>query len=128
LAAVIGFEELFRQGQLTVATTYRAFEVYLAVAIVYLVMTSLASFVFKRLEAYMDPINRPRKAKKDPYLRRSAFSLSEESFTRNITEILGGIRAAMYRSRVILRSNYTRLPPICPYGFDLGQIAFAPTV
>lgn len=66
LAAVIGFEELFRQGQLTVATTYRAFEVYLAVAIVYLVMTSLASFIFKRLEAYMDPINRPRKAKKDP--------------------------------------------------------------
>ncbi|PZV03390.1 MAG: ABC transporter substrate-binding protein [Leptolyngbya sp.] len=66
LAAVIGFEELFRQGQLTVATTYRAFEVYLAVAIVYLVMTSLASFVFKRLEAYMDPINRPKKVKKDP--------------------------------------------------------------
>ena len=63
---MIGFEELFRQGQLTVATTYRAFEVYLAVAIVYLVMTSLASFVFKRLEAYMDPINRPRKVKKDP--------------------------------------------------------------
>lgn len=66
LAAVIGFEELFRQGQLTVAITYQAFEVYLAVAIVYLVMTSLASFVFKRLEAYMDPINRPKKAKKDP--------------------------------------------------------------
>lgn len=66
LAAVIGFEELFRQGQLTVATTYRAFEVYLAVAIVYLVMTSLASFVFKRLEVYMDPINRPKKVKKDP--------------------------------------------------------------
>jgi arginine/lysine/histidine/glutamine transport system substrate-binding/permease protein len=66
LAAVIGFEELFRQGQLTVATTYRAFEVYLAVAIVYLVMTSLASFAFKRLEAYMDPINRPKKSKPDP--------------------------------------------------------------
>ncbi len=66
LAAVIGFEELFRQGQLTVATTYRAFEVYLAVAIVYLVMTSLASFVFKRLETYMDPINRPKKVKKEP--------------------------------------------------------------
>jgi arginine/lysine/histidine/glutamine transport system substrate-binding and permease protein len=60
LAAVIGFEELFRQGQLTVATTYRAFEVYLAVAIVYLVMTSLASFAFKRLEARMDPLNRPQ--------------------------------------------------------------------
>ncbi|HSM82282.1 MAG TPA: ABC transporter permease subunit [Nodosilinea sp.] len=66
LAAVIGFEELFRQGQLTVATTYRAFEVYLAVAIVYLIMTSLASIVFKRLEAYMDPVNRPRKVKKAP--------------------------------------------------------------
>jgi len=66
LAAVIGFEELFRQGQLTVATTYRAFEVYLAVAIVYLVMTSLASLVFKRLEVYMDPINRPKKAAKEP--------------------------------------------------------------
>jgi arginine/lysine/histidine/glutamine transport system substrate-binding/permease protein len=65
LAAVIGFEELFRQGQLTVATTYKAFEVYLAVAIVYLVMTSLASMVFKRLEVYMDPINRPKKAAKE---------------------------------------------------------------
>lgn len=66
LAAVIGFEELFRQGQLTVATTYKAFEVYLAVAIVYLIMTSLASFAFKRLEAYMDPINRPKKTAKEP--------------------------------------------------------------
>lgn len=59
LAAVIGFEELFRQGQLTVATTYRAFEIYLAVALVYLVMTSLASLLFKRLEVAMNPLNRP---------------------------------------------------------------------
>ncbi len=66
LAAVIGFEELFRQGQLTVATTYRAFEVYLAVAVVYLVMTSLASMVFKRLEARMDPINRTKSVKQNP--------------------------------------------------------------
>jgi arginine/lysine/histidine/glutamine transport system substrate-binding/permease protein len=66
LAAVIGFEELFRQGQLTVATTYRAFEVYLAVAIVYLVMTSLASMVFKRLEARMDPLNRTKPVKQEP--------------------------------------------------------------
>lgn len=66
LAAVIGFEELFRQGQLTVATTYRAFEIYLAVAIVYLVMTSLASMLFKRLEAAMDPLNRPAKVQPSP--------------------------------------------------------------
>ena len=51
LAAVIGFDELFRQGQLMVATTYRAFEIYIAVALVYLLMTTTASLLFKRLEA-----------------------------------------------------------------------------
>jgi len=61
LAAVIGFEELFRQGQLIVAVTYQAFQVYFAVALVYLVMTTLASIVFKRLEAVMDPIARAKK-------------------------------------------------------------------
>lgn len=61
LAAVIGFEELFRQGQLIVATTYRAFEIYFAVALVYLVMTTLASFVFKHLESAMDPIGQANK-------------------------------------------------------------------
>jgi len=50
LAAVIGFDELFRQGQLMVATTYRAFEIYIAVALVYLLMTTSASLLFKRLE------------------------------------------------------------------------------
>ena len=50
LAAVIGFEELFRQGQLMVATTYLAFEIYIAVALVYLVMTTSASILFKQLE------------------------------------------------------------------------------
>ena len=53
LAAVIGFDELFRQGQLAVATTYRAFEIYIAVAIVYLVITSLAALLFRRLEKAM---------------------------------------------------------------------------
>jgi arginine/lysine/histidine/glutamine transport system substrate-binding/permease protein len=51
LAAVIGFDELFRQGQLMVATTYKAFEIYIAVALVYLLMTTTASLIFKRLEA-----------------------------------------------------------------------------
>jgi arginine/lysine/histidine/glutamine transport system substrate-binding/permease protein len=50
LAAVIGFDELFRQGQLMVATTYRAFEIYIAVALVYLLMTTTASLLFKQLE------------------------------------------------------------------------------
>jgi arginine/lysine/histidine/glutamine transport system substrate-binding/permease protein len=55
LAAVIGFDELFRQGQLTVATTYRAFEVYGAVALVYLVMTTAASLLFRWLERRLEP-------------------------------------------------------------------------
>lgn len=53
LVAVIGFDELFRQGQLMVSTTYRAFEIYIAVALVYLLMTTLAAFVFRRIEARM---------------------------------------------------------------------------
>jgi arginine/lysine/histidine/glutamine transport system substrate-binding/permease protein len=53
LAAVIGFDELFRQGQLMVATSYRAFEIYIAVALVYLIMTTTASTLFKRLETRM---------------------------------------------------------------------------
>ncbi|MEB3296697.1 MAG: ABC transporter permease subunit [Cyanobacteriota bacterium] len=53
LAAVIGFEELFREGQLLVATSYRAFEVYLAVALVYLLLTALISLLFRRWEAQL---------------------------------------------------------------------------
>ncbi len=58
LVAVIGFEELFRQGQLMVATTYRAFEIYIAVALVYLVLTILSSVFFKWLEVKMNPLAR----------------------------------------------------------------------
>jgi arginine/lysine/histidine/glutamine transport system substrate-binding/permease protein len=64
LAAVIGFEELFRQGQLMVATTYKAFEIYIAVAVVYLVLTTLSSVVFKRLEIYMDPLHKSKQEQK----------------------------------------------------------------
>jgi arginine/lysine/histidine/glutamine transport system substrate-binding/permease protein len=64
LAAVIGFEELFRQGQLIVATTYKAFEIYIAVALIYLILTTLSSFFFKWLEGYMDPIGRATKKAK----------------------------------------------------------------
>jgi arginine/lysine/histidine/glutamine transport system substrate-binding/permease protein len=52
---------LFRQGQLIVATTFKAFEVYIAVALVYLILTTLASVFFKWLEGYMDPIARAKK-------------------------------------------------------------------
>ncbi len=61
LVAVIGFSELFRQGQLIVSTTYQAFAVYIAVALVYLVLTSLSSVFFKWLEQKMDPVGQAKK-------------------------------------------------------------------
>ncbi|AFZ35847.1 polar amino acid ABC transporter, inner membrane subunit [Stanieria cyanosphaera PCC 7437] len=63
LVAIIGFEELFRQGQLIVATTYRAFEVYAAVALVYLLLTSLAAASFRWLENYLNPLSKKNKVK-----------------------------------------------------------------
>jgi arginine/lysine/histidine/glutamine transport system substrate-binding/permease protein len=61
LVAVIGFEELFRKGQLVVAENYRAFEIYAAVAVVYLCLTLLSSQVFSKLERWMNPVHRSRK-------------------------------------------------------------------
>jgi arginine/lysine/histidine/glutamine transport system substrate-binding and permease protein len=61
LVAVIGFEELFRRGQLIVADNYRAFEIYAAVAIVYLTLTLLSSRAFSFLEDRMNPVTRSSK-------------------------------------------------------------------
>jgi len=58
LVAVIGFEELFRRGQLIVAQNYRAFEIYASVALVYLMLTLLSSQVFSLLERWMNPVER----------------------------------------------------------------------
>ncbi len=56
LVAVIGYEELFRRGQLIVAGNYRAFEIYSAVALVYLVLTLASSQAFSFLERALDPV------------------------------------------------------------------------
>ncbi|MCT7952350.1 ABC transporter permease subunit [Ancylothrix sp. C2] len=56
LVAVIGFEELFRRGQLIVAENYRSFEIYAMVALVYLALTLLSSQAFTRLEILMNPV------------------------------------------------------------------------
>ena len=46
LVSVIGFEELTRKGQLIIAATYKSFEIWSAVAIIYLVMTlTISRFV-----------------------------------------------------------------------------------
>ncbi|MBX9254633.1 ABC transporter permease subunit [Desmonostoc muscorum CCALA 125] len=58
LVSVIGFEELLRKGQLIVADSYRAFEIYAGVAVVYLCLTLLSSQAFSRLEAWMNPVKR----------------------------------------------------------------------
>ncbi|MBR8827811.1 MAG: ABC transporter permease subunit [Gomphosphaeria aponina SAG 52.96 = DSM 107014] len=62
LTAVIGFVELFRQGQLIVASTYQAFEVYIVVALFYLLLTSSSSFLFKYLEKQMNPLSKIKKS------------------------------------------------------------------
>jgi len=56
LVAVIGLEELFRKGQLIVADNYRAFEIYAAVAIIYLCLTLISSQAFSFLEKWMNPV------------------------------------------------------------------------
>jgi arginine/lysine/histidine/glutamine transport system substrate-binding and permease protein len=58
LVAAIGFEELFRKGQLVVAGNYRPFEIYAAVALVYLCLTLLSSQAFSKLEVLMNPTRR----------------------------------------------------------------------
>ena len=50
LVSVIGFEELTRRGQLIIARTYGSLEIWLGVAVIYLVMTLAIS----RLVAYME--------------------------------------------------------------------------
>lgn len=50
LVSVIGFEELTRRGQLIIARTYGSMEIWLSVALIYLVMTLAIS----RLVAYME--------------------------------------------------------------------------
>lgn len=50
LVSVIGFEELTRRGQLIIARTYGSLEIWLSVAVIYLVMTLAIS----RLVAYME--------------------------------------------------------------------------
>jgi len=50
LVSVIGFEELTRKGQLIIASTYRTFEIWTAVAVIYLIMTLTIS----RFVAYLE--------------------------------------------------------------------------
>lgn len=55
-AAVIGFDALFRRGQRMLATSYRAFAVHAAVALVYLLLTATAWRLFRQLERRLSPV------------------------------------------------------------------------
>lgn len=61
LVAIIGFEELFRQGQLIVAENYRPFELYAIVSLIYLALTLLSSQLFSYLERRMNPVHHVQK-------------------------------------------------------------------
>ncbi|MBD2492237.1 ABC transporter permease subunit [Aulosira sp. FACHB-615] len=61
LVSVIGFEELLRKGQLIIASNYRSFEIYAAIALVYLCLTLLSSQAFSKLEVWMNPVRQQRK-------------------------------------------------------------------
>ena len=63
LVAIIGFEELFREGQLIVAESYRPFELYAIVAVIYLVLTLLSSQAFGYLEKRLNPGRKRRSPK-----------------------------------------------------------------
>ena len=53
LFIVIGVAELTRQGQEIIAGNFRALEIWSAVAVVYLIITLVLSFVLRRLERRM---------------------------------------------------------------------------
>ncbi len=50
LVSVITMKELLRQGQLIASADYKSFEMYGAVAVIYLILTTLFTVVFNKLE------------------------------------------------------------------------------
>jgi His/Glu/Gln/Arg/opine family amino acid ABC transporter permease subunit len=52
LASIIGVTELFKQGEIIKSRTYKAILVYILVGLFYLVITSVVSVIFIKLEHY----------------------------------------------------------------------------
>jgi His/Glu/Gln/Arg/opine family amino acid ABC transporter permease subunit len=63
LVMVIGFEETLRKGQLIIAVNYKPFEIYITVALIYLVLTLLSSQAVSWLERAMNPVEKARQKK-----------------------------------------------------------------
>lgn len=60
LVSVISYQELVQNGRIIVARTYQAFPIYIAVALIYLVLTLVSSQLFSYLEKRMNPVERAR--------------------------------------------------------------------
>lgn len=50
LVSLLTIEELFRRGEQIIYSTFRAFEIYIGVAIMYLIMTSILGYITEYLE------------------------------------------------------------------------------
>ncbi|MBD2091476.1 amino acid ABC transporter permease [Microcoleus sp. FACHB-1515] len=61
LVSVISYQELLQSGRIVVARTYRAFEIYIAVAVIYLILILLASRVIEYVERRMNPVERAKR-------------------------------------------------------------------
>ncbi len=70
LVSVVALSELMRVGKELATDTGKATTVYLAVALIYLIMTLPLTYLVRRLEAKWQPISRPR-ARKSRMLWRS---------------------------------------------------------
>ena len=53
IASLVTITELFRTGEQIIYTTFRSFEVYMAVAVLYLMMNSVFMVIADRLERKM---------------------------------------------------------------------------
>lgn len=61
LVSVISLEELLRRGELIVAVNFRAFEIYTAIGLIYLVMNITFSQGFAWLERWTDPAEKAKR-------------------------------------------------------------------
>ena len=50
LVSLLTIEELFRRGEQIIYSTFRAFEIYIGVAVMYLIMTSILGYITEYLE------------------------------------------------------------------------------
>lgn len=66
---VIGLTELFGRGKIVISSTAAAISVYIIIAVIYLVLTLIASFILKLIEKKLDGV----KFSLNPFRKRRSF-------------------------------------------------------